>query len=162
MISTYEHCLHFGPDCRGPMQTEHITYSPDTTAPICAFHNQVLRVMRLSLALSKIGASLKGKLKVRQRTYTIEVLRHHRFDPAVVERTDFYCKQFAEENGIKLGRFNYEKHRRTPTRLDPQDGVRFKMSFQPEMENSLVTCCKWNVHLAPESAPKMKKARKTC
>src|SRR5712692_5302830 len=146
-MSAHERCLHSGQDCRGAMQTEHVTYSPDTTAPICAFHNQVLRVMRLSLALSKKAASLKGKLTVRQRIHTIAVLRQHRFDPGSVDRTDSYCKHLAEEHGIHLGKFNYEKHRATPTRPDPQDGVRFTMSFQPEMEHGLVTCCKWNVRL---------------
>lgn len=142
------------------MQTEHITYSPDTTAPICAFHNQVLRVMRLSLALSKIAASLKGKLTVSQRMRTIEVLKRHRFDSSAVEKTDSYCNGFAKEMGITLGTFDYEKHRRTPTRLDPQDGVRFKMSFQPKLENGLVTCCKWDVHRALPSSPKRKQAKK--
>jgi hypothetical protein len=138
-------CLHFGPDCRGAMQTEHITYRPDTTAPICAFHNQVLRVMRRSLALSKMAASLKAKLTVSQRMHTITVLRQHRFDYGSVEKTDSYCNQLAEENGIHLGEFDYEKHRSTPTRPDPVDGVRFRMSFKPEKKRGLVTCCHWDV-----------------
>jgi hypothetical protein len=143
-----ERCLHFGPDCRGPIQTEHITYVPDKTAPICAFHNQVLRVMRRSLALSKMAISLKAKLTVRQRIHTIEVLRHHRFGPDSVERTDSYCNQLAEEQGIGLREFDYEKHRAMPTRPDPVDGVRFKMAFRPELESGLVTCCKWDVQRA--------------
>ncbi len=77
VVTAHERCLHFGLDCKGPMQTEHITYAPDTKAPICAFHNQVLRVMRRSLALSKMAVSLKAKLTVRQRIHTIEVLRQH-------------------------------------------------------------------------------------
>jgi hypothetical protein len=106
MLNTSEHCLHFGADCRGPMQTEHITYSPDTKAPICAFHNQVLRFMRLSLVLSKKAASLKGKLTVRQRMRTIEVLKRYRFDLAVVATTASYCSSFAAERGINLGAFD--------------------------------------------------------
>jgi hypothetical protein len=140
-------CLHVGPDCQGPMQTEHITYSPDTTAPICEFHNQVLRVMRLSLALSKQAISLKAKLTVRQRIRTIEVLKHHRFHPTSVERTDAYCKDFAEQQGTPLGEFDYKKHRTTPTRTDPVGGIPIRMSFKPEKKRGLVTCCKWNVRL---------------
>jgi hypothetical protein len=149
VLIAHEHCLHSGPDCLGPMQTEHITYAPDTTAPICAFHNQVLRVMRLSLALSKSAVALRGKLTVDQRTKTIAVLKRHRFDPASVARTDAYCKELAAEQGILLGKLDYKKHRATPTRPDPVDGVRFRMSFQPETERGLVTCCKWNVRRVP-------------
>jgi hypothetical protein len=140
-------CLHFGPDCDGPMQTEHITYLPDTTAPICAFHNQVLRVMRLCLALSKGAVALRGKLTVRQRTRTIEVLKRHRFHAASVEKTQTYCEKLAAKQGIVLGRLDYKKHRATPTRTDPVDGIRFTMSFKPEVKRGLVTCCKWNVRL---------------
>jgi len=140
-----ESCVHSGADCHGPMHTEHITYMPDTTAPICAFHNQVLRVMRLSLALSKRAVALRGKLTVGQRTKTIEVLKHYRFDPASVERTDAYCKKLAAAQGILLGKLDYRKHRATPTRPDPVDGIRFRMSFKPEKKRGLVTCCKWDV-----------------
>ena len=147
MLIAHKRCLHFGPDCRGSMQTEHITYSPDTTAPICAFHNQVLRVMRLSLALSKTAVALRGKLTVSQRIRTVAVLKRHRFDPNSVERTDAYCKQFAAEQGIFLGKLDYKRHRATPTRPDPANGVRFMMSFKPEKKSGLVTCCKWNVRL---------------
>ena len=129
------------------MQTEHITYSPDTTAPICEFHNQVLRVMRLSLALSKQVVSLRAKLTVRQRMRTIEVLKHFRFDPSSVARTDAYCKKFAAEQGTPLGKLDYEKHRTTPTRTDPVDGIPFRMSFKPEKKRGLVICCKWDVRL---------------
>jgi hypothetical protein len=147
VLTAYKRCLHFGPDCRGSMQTEHITYSPDTTAPICAFHNQVLRVMRLSLALSKSAVALRGKLTVSQRIRTVAVLKRHRFDPNSVERTDAYCKKLAAEQGILLGKLDYKRHRATPTRPDPADGVRFRMSFKPEKKSGLVTCCKWDVRL---------------
>lgn len=142
-----QRCFHSGPDCQGPLQTEHITYAPDTTAPICAFHNQVLRVMRLSLALSKSAVALRGKLTVGQRTKTIEVLKRHRFDHASVERTDAYCKELATKQGIVLGKLDCKKHRTTPTRPDPVDGIRFRMSFKPEIKCGLVTCCKWDVRL---------------
>ena len=144
-MTIQKHCLHSGPDCRGMLQTEHITYRPDTTAPICSFHNQVLRVMRLSLALAKIAAALRGKLTVKQRQITLEVLKHHRFDPTCVENTDAHCKSFAAEHGIALGKLDYDKHRTTPTRPNPVHGERFKMSFQPELDRDLVTCCKWRV-----------------
>jgi hypothetical protein len=108
--------------------------------------------MRLSLALSKIAASLKGKLTVKQRMHTIAVLRHYRFAPGSVKSTDSYCKQFVEEHGIRLGKFDYEKHKATPTRSDPVDGIRFTMSFKPEKKRGLVTCCKWDVRLAPGGA----------
>ena len=144
---TTERCLHFGPDCQGSMQTEHITYSPDTTAPICTFHNQVLRVMRLSLALSKTAASLKGKLTVKQRIHTVAVLKLHRFDPSSVRKTDAYCKKLAADKGIGLGKLDYKKHRTTPTRTDPVDGIPFRISFKPETKRGLVTCCKWDVWL---------------
>ena|SRR6266850_3949808 len=148
----YERCLHSGPDCQGPMQTEHITYAPDTTAPICTFHNQVLRVMRLSLALSKSAVALRGKLTVRQRTRTIEVLKSHRFAHTSIKKTDAYCKELAAEQGIILGKLDYRKHRATPTRLDPVDGIRFTMSFKPEKKRGLVTCCKWDVRRSSTSA----------
>ncbi len=92
-----------------------------------------------------MAISLKAKLTVRQRILTIEVLRHHRFGPGSVERTDSYCNQIAAEQGIGPGEFDYEKHRATPTRPDPADGVRFKMAFRPELESGLVVCCKWDV-----------------
>jgi hypothetical protein len=133
------------PDCQGSMQTEHITYVPDMTAPICAFHNQVLRVMRLSLALSKRAVALRGKLTVAQRKRTVEVLKRHRFDQGSIERTDAYCKKLAAEQGIILGKLDYKKHRATPTRPDPVDGMRFTMSFKPGKKRGLVTCCKWDV-----------------
>ena len=144
-MNTNGRCLHFGPDCDGPMQTEHITYSPDTLAPICQFHNRVLRVMRLSLALSKRAAKLRAKLTVSQRIKTIEVLKRHRFDSTSIERTDAYCKKLAEEQQKPLGEFDYEKHRATPTRPDPVNGIQFRMSFRPEKKRGLVTCCKWDV-----------------
>lgn len=145
--SAHERCIHFGPDCQGPMQTEHITYVPDMTAPICAFHNQVLRVMRLSLALSKSAVALRGKLTVSQRTRTISVLKLHRFDHAAIEKTDAYCKELAAKQGITLGKLDYKKHRATPTRPNPVDGIRFRMSFKPEIKRGLVTCCMWDVRL---------------
>jgi hypothetical protein len=143
-LSAHERCLHLGPDCRGPMQTEHITYVPDKTAPIWAFHNKVLRVMRRSLALSKMAISLKAKLTVKQRIHTIAVLTQHRFHPSSVATTDSYCDHIAEQQGI-VSKLDYEKHRTTPTRSDPVDGVRFKMAFRPEIENGLVLSCKWDV-----------------
>jgi hypothetical protein len=153
-MNTNERCLHSGPDCQGSMQTEHITYIPDTTAPICAFHNQVLRVMRLSLALSKSAVALRGKLTVGQRTRTIEVLKHYRFAHVCIEKTDAYCKELAAEQGIILGKLDYRKHRVTPTRPDPADGIRFRMSFKPEKKRGLVTCCKWDVRrLSSVAAP---------
>jgi hypothetical protein len=152
VLTAHKRCLHFGPDCRGPMQTEHITYSPDMTAPICEFHNQVLRVMRLSLALSKQAVLLRAKLTIRQRIRTIEVLKHNRFDPSSVARTDAYCKKFAAEQGTPLGRLDYEKHRTTPSRPDPVDGIPFTMSFKPERKRRLVTCCKWEVRLVRGSS----------
>jgi len=48
---------------------------------------------------------------------------------------------------LSLGRLDYKKHRATPTRLDPVDGMRCRMSFQPELESGLVICCKWSVLL---------------
>ncbi len=152
VVTAHERCLHFGLDCKGPMQTEHITYAPDTKAPICAFHNQVLRVMRRSLALSKMAVSLKAKLTVRQRIHTIEVLRQHRFHPGPVATSDSYCDHIAEGQGIRLGKLDYEKHRMTPTRPDPVDGVRFKVAFRPEVKSGLVVCCKWDVRRASGSA----------
>jgi len=148
VASARERCLHFGPDCRGPMQTEHFTYVPDQSAPICEFHNQVLRVVRRSLALSKMAISLKAKLTVNQRIRTIAVLTQHRFHRGSVATTDSYCDHIAEAQGIGLRRLDYEKHRTTPTRPDPVDGVRFKMAFTPEIERGLVTCCKWDVRRA--------------
>jgi hypothetical protein len=159
-MTAHERCIHSGPDCQGPTQTEHITYSPDTTAPICAFHNQVLRVMRLSLALSKSAVALRGKLTVGQRTKTIEVLRRHRFEAACVERTDAYCKRLAAKQGIVLGKLDYKKHRRTPTRPDPVDGIRFTMSFRPEVRSGLVTCCRWVVRRVSENTSNRKGAGK--
>ncbi len=151
-VMSHERCLHSGPDCQGPMQTEHITYAPDTTAPICAFHNQVLRVMRLSLALSKSAVALRGKLTVRQRTRTIEVLKCHRFAHTSIKKTDAYCKELAAKQEITLGKLDYKKHRRTPTRPDPVDGIRFTMSFKLEKKRGLVTCCKWDVRRSSTSA----------
>jgi hypothetical protein len=103
--------------------------------------------MRLSLALSKSAVALRGKLTVGQRTKTIAVLKRHRFDPASVARTDAYCKELAAERGIVLGKLDYKKHRATPTRTEPVDGIRFTMSFKPEKKRGLVTCCKWDVRL---------------
>jgi hypothetical protein len=103
--------------------------------------------MRLSLALSKSAVALRGKLTVSQRIRTVEVLKRHRFDPTSVERTDAYCKKLAAEQGIPLGKLDYKKHRATPTRPDPADGLRFRMSFKPEKKRGLVTCCKWDVRL---------------
>jgi len=46
------------------------------------------------------------------------------------------------------GQRDYKKHRTTPKRTDPVDGIRFAMSFKPEVKRGLVTCCKWDVRLA--------------
>jgi hypothetical protein len=103
--------------------------------------------MRLSLALSKSAVALRGKLTVGQRTKTIAALKCHRFDLTSVARTDAYCKELAAEQGIVLGKLDYKKHRATPTRTDPVDGIRFRMSFKPEVKRGLVTCCRWDVRL---------------
>jgi len=108
--------------------------------------------MRLSLALSKSAVALRGKLTVRQRTRTIEVLKSHRFAHTSIKKTDAYCKELAAEQGIILGKLDYRKHRATPTRLDPVDGIRFTMSFKPEKKRGLVTCCKWDVRRSSTSA----------
>jgi|HubBroStandDraft_1064217.scaffolds.fasta_scaffold93108_2 hypothetical protein len=56
-------------------------------------------------------------------------------------------RKFAAKQGIVLGKLDYKKHRATPTRTDPLDGIRFTMSFKPEVKRGLVTCCKWDVRL---------------
>ena len=77
------------------------------------------------------------------------ILRHISSGVVLVRRAnvDAYCKIIAAEQGKVLGKLNYEKHRTTPTRPDPVDGVRFRMSFKPEIERGLVMCCKWDVRL---------------
>jgi len=95
-----------------------------------------------------MAISLKAKLTVNQRIRTIAVLKQHRFHAGSVATTDFYCDHIAEAQGIGHRKLDYEKHRATPTRPDPVDGVPFKMAFTPEIERGLVTCCKWDVRRA--------------
>jgi hypothetical protein len=43
-------------------------------------------------------------------------------------------RKFAAKQGIVLGKLDYKRHRATPTRTDPLDGIRFTMSFKPEVK----------------------------
>src|SRR5215469_723885 len=73
-------CSHAGPDCRGPLQTEHLIYGKDERKTfLCKFHNQTVQQIRRLLALRKRELGLMAKLDEPQRIHCYEEMRKQRF-----------------------------------------------------------------------------------
>jgi len=73
-------CSHAGPDCKGPLQTEHLIYGKDErTTFLCKFHNQTVQQIRRLLALRKRELGLMAKLDEPQRIHCYEEMRKRRF-----------------------------------------------------------------------------------
>jgi hypothetical protein len=54
-------CSHAGPDCKGPLQTEHLIYGKDERKTfLCKFHHQTVQQIRRLLALRKRELRLRA------------------------------------------------------------------------------------------------------
>jgi hypothetical protein len=72
-------CSHAGPDCKGPLQTEHLIYGKDERKTfLCKFHNQTVQRIRRLLALRKCESGLRAKLDEPQRILCYEEMRKRR------------------------------------------------------------------------------------
>jgi hypothetical protein len=89
-------CSHAGPDCNGPVQTEHLIYGKDERKTLlCEFHNQTVQQIRRLLALRKRELRLRGAVNEQQRLRCYEEMRKLRFAPEFPQAMHDKCEKIA-------------------------------------------------------------------
>ncbi len=101
ITAPFQGCSHYGSDCSGRLEREHISYEPPEIVRLCAFHNQVVSRIRRILALRLIERHLKGSLQNAHRKLCYKLMLQHRFAGGFPEKMNDACEQFASRLGLK-------------------------------------------------------------
>jgi len=90
-------CSHVGPDCEGPLQTEHLIYGKDERKTfLCEFHNQTVQQIRRLLALRKRELGLRAKVNEPQRILCYEEMRKLRFAQGFPQAMHRKCEKISD------------------------------------------------------------------
>ncbi len=108
-------CSHYGSDCSGRLESEHITYDPCKIVPLCHFHNQVVYHIRRILALRLKEKGLRGRLHNANRELCYKHMLMHRFSPTFLLTMEQISEQLAAKLGLGPSLANwYDKHKQRP------------------------------------------------
>jgi hypothetical protein len=152
-------CSHVGPDCEGPLQTEHLTYGQNQqTTYLCQFHNQTVLQIRRLLALRKRQLGLRGKLDERQRILCFEQMRRHRFTHRFLEAMDRKCEGIAES--LQLER-RPDWYRQLKSEDTPKPGGPIRVRLRPIARGNPVMDWEWEITiLNPEVMQKSRRQKR--
>jgi hypothetical protein len=147
-------CSHAGPDCRGPIQREHLIYgSAQQTTHLCEFHNQAVQQIRRLLALRKREVGLRPKLDERQRVLCFEEMRKWRFARGFPQAMHDKCEAIAASLRLAPRTDWYE---RLSSQDTPKPGGPIKFRPEPIATGSPVEEWDWKITI---SNPEMMKKR---
>ena len=153
---TMRTCSHAGPDCRGPIQREHLIYGiAQRTTHLCEFHNQAVQQIRRLLALRKGEAGLRAKLDERQRILCFEEMRKWRFVRRFPQAMHDKCEAIAASLRLAPRTDWYEKLSSQDT---PKPGGPIKFRPEPIATGSPVEEWDWEITISnPEMMKKTPK-----
>jgi hypothetical protein len=136
-------CSHAGPDCKGPVQTEHLSYGKDERKTfLCEFHNQTVQQIRRLLALRKVERRLRGKLDERQRILCYEEMRKWRFAQGFPRAVQVKCEVIAQ--GLQMPQRDdwYEELSSQDT---PKPGGTIRIRLEPVAIGNPVEDWEWKI-----------------
>ncbi len=135
-------CSHYGSDCSGCLEREHITYDPPKIVSLCAFHNQVVNRIRRILALRLREQHLRGRLQNANREMCYRLMLEFRFSPEFLGNMDHICKQLASQLGLKPSPPDW--YERLKDRPAEKPGT-IRVRRVPVVEGSPVTRWDWKI-----------------
>jgi len=97
----FQRCSHYGSDCSGRLEREHITYDPPVTVSLCAFHNEVVNRIRRILSLRLIQQRLRGRLQNSNRELCYKLMLEFRFSQEFLGNMDELCERVAPRLELK-------------------------------------------------------------
>jgi hypothetical protein len=136
-------CSHAGPDCNGPLQTEHLIYGKDERKTfLCEFHNQTVQQIRRLFALRKRELRLKGVLNEPQRIRCYEEMRKRRFARGFPQAMHRKCEAIADSLQLAKQADWYEQLSSQDT---PKAGGPIKIRLEAVAIGSPVKDWEWRI-----------------
>ncbi len=121
ITAPFQGCSHYGSDCSGRLEREHISYEPPEIVRLCTFHNQVVSRIRRILALRLKEQHLRGSLQNSNRALCYKLMLQYRFSREFLEKMNEICDQFASRLGLRPSRPDwYERLKNRPLQSPEQ------------------------------------------